>query len=260
MTPGILRSLKDLESFRILATDGDIGKVYDLFFDDEYWAVRYLVEDTGHWLPGRKVLLPPSAMDNPRWHERCFSLPQSREKVKSSPDIDTAKPVSRQREIELHAHYGWPFYWTGTGVWPAPIMPFPPIEFRSDLAERAEGNPHLRSVREIVGYDVDASDRNIGIVEDFIADDEVWNIHYLVVATHKWLLGRRVLVDPEWIAGPIRWEDRTMKIVMSGDKVRKSPEFNSQVPLSREYENALYEYYGRPKYWLKPRWPSNHVI
>lgn len=29
------------------------------------WAVRWLIVDTGAWLPGRKVLLPPSALGKP---------------------------------------------------------------------------------------------------------------------------------------------------------------------------------------------------
>ena len=230
--------------FQILATDGEIGKVHDFFLDDECWAIRYLMVDTGHWLPGRKVLLPPSAIENPQWRERSFSVPLTREQVKTSPDIDTAKPVSRQREIELHAHYGWPFYWTGSAVWPAPIMPLPPVEPPSDTAAE-NNNPHLRSVAEIIGYDVEAGDGNVGRVDDFIADDETWHIRYLVVDTRKWLPGRKALVAPEWITGPIRWADKTMNIVMSAEMVKLSPEFNSQVPLSREYENSLYDYYGR---------------
>ena len=39
----MLRSMSDLEGYAIRATDGPIGHVKDLYFDDEAWVVRYLV-------------------------------------------------------------------------------------------------------------------------------------------------------------------------------------------------------------------------
>jgi hypothetical protein len=42
----MLRSLNDMTSYNIAASDGDLGSVHDLYFDDEAWVVRYLVLDT----------------------------------------------------------------------------------------------------------------------------------------------------------------------------------------------------------------------
>jgi uncharacterized protein YrrD len=39
----MLLSARELQKFTIGATDGDIGSVDDLYFDDESWTVRYLV-------------------------------------------------------------------------------------------------------------------------------------------------------------------------------------------------------------------------
>jgi PRC-barrel domain len=247
-----LRSLKDLERYRILAADGDIGRVYDFFFDDESWVLRYLVVDTGHWLPGRKVLLPPLVLESSDQSERRFAVPLTREQVKDSPGVDTEKPVSRQHEIELHMYYGWPFYWSGVGAWPAPMTPIPPAAMPPRLTGEAN-NPHLRSVREIIGYGIEARDSQVGQVEDFIADDETWTIRYLVVGTRVWLGGRKVLVSPEWITGPIRWADRTVKIIMTGENIKHSPEFDPGAPVNREYESKLYDFYGHLKYWTKPK-------
>ncbi|MGA2519172.1 MAG: PRC-barrel domain-containing protein [Smithellaceae bacterium] len=55
-------SVKDLEGYAIGATDGDIGKLDDFYFDDESWTIRYLVADTGNWLLSRKVLISPFAL------------------------------------------------------------------------------------------------------------------------------------------------------------------------------------------------------
>ena len=252
MSTGTLRSLKDFEGFGIQATDGDIGKVHDFFFDDEYWAVRYLVVDTGHWLPGRKVLLPPSVMDHPDHEARRIAVPLNRDQIRTSPDVDTARPVSRQRELELHAHYGWPFYLNGGGIWPSPIMPMPLVDLPADTGNRQEDNPHLRSVREVLGYTVAATDGELGLVEDFIADDKTWNIRFLVVAGRHGLPGRRVLIFPDWITGRIRWSEQAIKTFISTETARNAPEFDSKVPISREYETKICDYYARAAHWQAP--------
>ena len=54
----MLRNIDYLTSGYILtAEDGDIGRCKDFLFDDRYWTIRYMVADTGKWLPGRKALL-----------------------------------------------------------------------------------------------------------------------------------------------------------------------------------------------------------
>ena len=42
--------------------DGEIGKVREFYFDDQHWAIRYLVADTENWLAGRQVLISPYAL------------------------------------------------------------------------------------------------------------------------------------------------------------------------------------------------------
>jgi len=245
----MLRSLRDLEGYKIIAKDGHIGKVHDFFFDDEYWIVRYVVVDTGHWLPGRKVLLSPGVLLTPDWRERSFTVALTCEQVKNSPDIDTEKPVSRQREIELHTHYGWPFYWTSTGAWPEPMPIIPPLEPRGTHIPKELGDPHLRNLRDLIGYTVEADDGEIGFVDDLIAEEEPWVIRYLVVSTHKWLPGRKVLISPQWLVGPISWSSRTVKLFVTRASVRNSPEYDPTAPVNRDYEATLYDYYGRPRYW-----------
>ena len=104
----MLRSLNVLKGYHIAAKDGDIGKVHDFYFDDELWIIRYLVVDTGHWLPGRKVLLTLGVLHRPDGQGHPVNVDLTREEIRNSPDIDTDKPVSRQQEIELHRHYRWP--------------------------------------------------------------------------------------------------------------------------------------------------------
>jgi len=89
----MLRSLEELHGYTIHATDGDIGTVHAFLFDDKTWAIRYLVVDTGAWLPGRQVLLSPVALGQPDWEGQFFPVKLTTEQVQNSPDIDTEKPA-----------------------------------------------------------------------------------------------------------------------------------------------------------------------
>ena len=58
------RNIKSLTGFTMGATDGEIGKVKEFYFDDETWTIRYLIVETGSWLNHRKVLIAPEALLN----------------------------------------------------------------------------------------------------------------------------------------------------------------------------------------------------
>ena len=79
------RSINSLIGYAIGATDGEIGKVKEFYFDDLTWTVRYLVVETGNWLNGRKVLLSPQALLTPDWKNEVFPINLTKEKIKNSP-------------------------------------------------------------------------------------------------------------------------------------------------------------------------------
>jgi len=99
------KSTKELKGYAIDATDGDIGKVDDFYFDDKSWTIRYLVVDTGNWLLGRKVLLSPIAVGKADFSSGRFNVTLTKKQVEESPSIDTDKPVSRQHETSYHDYY-----------------------------------------------------------------------------------------------------------------------------------------------------------
>jgi len=80
----MLRNIKDMENFSIRATDGTIGHVMDFLFDDEKWAIRYLVVDTGTWLSSRKVLISPIAIGRPEGPEKVLPVLVTKAQVKAS--------------------------------------------------------------------------------------------------------------------------------------------------------------------------------
>jgi uncharacterized protein YrrD len=209
------------------ATDGEIGKVQDFYFDDHTWTIRYLVVKTGFWLSGRKVLISPQALLNHSWESGIFPVNLTKEQVKHSPDIDTAKPVSRQQEEELTDYYPWQPYWQTAfvpgEVWG--IIPSTPV-IEPGLIRETEPNrnpvkdPHLRSYQEVKNYHIHASNGAIGHVNDFILDEQTWQISYLVVATHDWFGGRKVLVAVRHIK-TIEWETGKLVVDLTVEDIKR---------------------------------------
>lgn len=252
----MLQSVNDLRGLTIRATNGDLGSVYTFYVDDVDWVVRYLVVDTGHWLPGKRVLIAPDCLGAADPSQGVLSVSLTREQVKDSPDIDTDKPVSRQQETTLRRYYNWPAYWTMRDPFVAQALMARPGGAAAIPAAEAEvidvesGDPYLRSMREVIGYYIEASDGSIGHVEDFIVDTDTWHVRYMVVDTHNWLPGgKKVLISPNWI-GSVVWEQSTVHVALSQAEIKTSPEWHgTSAMLSRDYETELYSHYGRPTYW-----------
>jgi uncharacterized protein YrrD len=262
----MLRNLKDLEGYALRATDGDIGAVKDFYFDDERWAVRYLVVKTGHWLDSRKVLISPVSIGTPDHADKVLPVSISREQVRNSPDIDTDKPVSRQHELDTLGYYGYPAYWDGVGLWGAASMPgmmlpevgygaAPSADGAADpalaeaiAARHQNDDPHLRSCHDVVGYHIKAQDGEIGHVQGWIVDEQSWAIRYLVVDTSNWWMGHRVLVAPQWIT-QVSWSDSIVAVSLTRQAIESSPPWDGSSPPSREQEAGIYAHYDRTGYW-----------
>jgi uncharacterized protein YrrD len=264
----MLHSMKDLEGYTIGALDGTIGRVKDLYFDDQSWVIRYLVVETGTWLFHRRVLISPLAINEPNWSEKIFPTAITQEQVRSSPNIDTEKPVSRQHEMAYLGYYGYPHYWGGGDFWGDGMMmwgmkserairqsrPADAAQGQADPEANTEGRPqgeaHLRSGNEIVSYDVLASDGHIGHVEHFLVDESGWAIRYLVVNTDNWWFGHHVLIAPQWVTG-VRWDDRQVSVGLTRDAVRDSRPYSPGDRVGRGEEARIFEHYNRPGYWAR---------
>jgi protease I len=252
----MLHKAKDLRRYTLMASDGETGRVDDILFDDVSWTVRYFVVDTGGWLTGRLVLISPASFEQPDHDAKRISVALTKGQIENAPSIYRDRPVSRQHEEELSGYYGWPRYWgmgALAGFGAAPVYPPPGPSQPTEAEEIARGaeqqpDPHLRSIKEIVGYGIQATDGKIGHVEDLIIDDSDWRVRYLVIDTRDWLPGKDVLLAVPWIQ-QVSWPDRKVHVNLTKDTIKNSPEYDSSKPPTREYEEALFDYYGRPRYW-----------
>jgi len=243
----MLHSLTDLMKYQIAATDGGLGSVHDFYYDDLEWRVRYLVVDTGAWLPGKRVLVSPVSIGRSDWSANQLHVTLTKDQVKDSPGIETDEPISRQKEAEIADYYSWPYYW-GARLGGGPAAAVALADEKMSPPKSDPNDSSLRSARVVTGYRIQATDGEIGHVEDFIADDEDWTIRYMVVDTRNWLPGKKVLIAP-CLVRSVHWDESKVHLDLSRSMVEASPEFDPSAPVNREYETAWYDYYGRPKYW-----------
>jgi len=244
----MLRRARELTDYKLGATDGDIGKVREFYFNDQSWTIRYLVADTGNWLSERQVLISPYALEPANKAGMVIPVHMTRAQIEKGPPLSTDRPVSRQYEGEYYAYYGWPAYWGGTHAWGATAYPMPGPARWSEVSLRDDEDPHLRSTADVSGRDVHALDGEIGHTEDFVIDDETWNIRYLIVATKNWWPGKKVLISTRWI-DHISWEEARVYVDMTRDEIRNAPEFTDETLITRDHEAKLHRHYNRDFYW-----------
>jgi len=250
-----------LKGYAIEASDGRIGTVSDLLFDDRTWKMRWVVVDTGGWLTGRKVLVHPSAIRHVDHERQELPVSLTKAQVKNSPDILSDEPVSQRMEANLYDYYGCDPLWGGqylgagamTGILMSPSLDrrlHEAGDFRlhSDFKRQAdEGDTHLRSIAAVKGYHIHATDGEIGHVENFLVDDASWDIRYLIVDTRNWWPGQHVLISP-YAVQKISWSEHEVWLDVSRDQVKASPPWDPLAIIDQLYEKRLHSHYSWPGY------------
>lgn len=239
----MLRSLSDLRNYALYAIDGKIGSIHDLLFDDKYWTLRYFVVDTGTWLPGRMVLISPVAVGRADWSSQQIRVRLTRDRIREAPAVNADPPVSRQEENRLASFYAWPTYWAMRD--PPVIPPQEAAGYREKAHASSNGDPHLRSLREVSGYHIVTRDGVQGHLDDLIGEEGSWGIRYVVVDTRNWLPGKRVLLSPKWIDS-VDWSQAQVFVDVTSEQIKDAPAYDPAMPINRAYETRLYDAYGRP--------------
>jgi uncharacterized protein YrrD len=252
----MLHTVKSLFGFAMGATDGEIGEVTDVYFDDDRWTLRYMVVATGRWLHGRKVLISPMSVRGISWDDAVIDLTISQQQVRDSPGIDTDKPVSRQHEIAFYNHYGYPNYWEGSNPWGLGTYQLPWVGASADAAlspprsaddvvrrrrfdcEHPTGDCHLRSCNQVIGHEVMATDGPVGTIGNFLFDDGSWAIRHAVVAIRRWLYGRQVLLPLESIVG-VSWLEHEVYVNVTREAVESGSEYDPGLPAVPEEATYL---------------------
>ncbi|WP_174616171.1 PRC-barrel domain-containing protein [Virgibacillus ihumii] len=178
-----------LKKYNIYATDGEMGKVHDLYFDDSKWGLRYAVVDSRKWLPGRRVLLSPATFDSINIEEEFVKANEDKETIRNSPNVPEGQPITKEVEKSLTGYYGWGRYWTDSMVGGVQPRPYNDVrnealakdQLQQELNLNEEKHHDLRSADETMDYKVHADDGKLGHAADFVLDDHYWRMRYMVV-------------------------------------------------------------------------------
>jgi uncharacterized protein YrrD len=251
----MLQVISPLKGFAIEATDGRIGTVVDFLFDDASWIVRWLVVECGTWLKPRRVLIHPPAVSWSAFDNEQFDVQLTRAQVEGSPSWQEHEPVSAQMQDKLYRHYGWDSAWGGVypggvaGAMASPLLtaPYFGLQMNSDQHAEAEGeqvgDPHLRSVVEVIGYHIHATDGDIGHVENLMFDNDDWRLRYFVIDTGDWWFGKHVLIALQAVKS-VEWSDRRVRLDVVREQVKTSPVWDPMVAFKETDRTLLHRHYG----------------
>ena len=227
---------------------GELGRCKDFLVDDRDWTVRYVVADTGIWLPGRKVLLPPGTVQDPDFSGRRLPVKLTREQILASPPLEEHSALSRQYENRWCEYYRISPYWQEEDKIRVAEIPTAGPGAKTPPEMKDKNKAPVFSVSALTGATVVASDGDIGHLADVLVDLKTWKVRYAIVDTRNWLPGKQVCVSitcVDW-ADPVK---HRIGLALSREKIKNSPEYNPLVPVTEEYQVVLHDYYGWPKYW-----------
>ncbi|WP_053217097.1 PRC-barrel domain-containing protein [Virgibacillus senegalensis] len=248
-----------LSDYQLKATDGELGKVKELYFDDKQWVLRYFGVDTRKWLPGKKVLLSPRSLQTVDDENRVIELSSDKETVRNSPSLDETSPLTREYEMNLTRYYGWAPYWTGGFLWGREDVPLVGAVTNSEQAIDIQENReetlaeelthNLREIDELIEkFTVHASDGKIGSINDVLLDGESWKLRYLVVKNSQDFSWKYSLLSPDWTQS-VDWVDYNLYLDVTRETVKNGPGIEEKQEISRGTEQDLHTAYGKQTYW-----------
>jgi len=226
----MLQDFNKMKTYLVEGTDGTIGTVADVYFNDQTWDVQYVVANTGNWLEGRHLLISKECLLTFKRDTSAYPASLSRAQAESGPEFEINQPLSWGKEREVCSFYRWaPYYPVNENE----MSVFPGI---------------LTSTNGLKDFSLLTNDGEIGKVVNFIVNDTDLILRYLVIDTAKWLAGRKVLISPMW-AKSINWSEQLIEVDVSKEHIQDSPEYDPMVPIDQVYELSLYDHYGKPQYW-----------
>jgi sporulation protein YlmC with PRC-barrel domain len=203
-------SINNFVGYTINAKDGRIGKVNAFYFDDLSWTILYFVVETELMLPEREIFIPIAALDTIDWNSRIFHVNLAIKQIKNSLYFGTGKMLSAKAEKK-----------------------------KQNIIQQLQNDSHLCCTNKIKGYRIFASDGEIGYLEDYIVDDDKWDLSFLIVETLNCLPGRKVLILSRWI-NRIERDELKVYLNLSQESVKNIPEFDPSQPIVKNYEKELF--------------------
>jgi hypothetical protein len=86
----------------------------------------------------------------------------------------------------------------------------------------AEGGAVVHRLSRTQGFHVHATDGAIGHIDDFLVDERLSRVCFLMVDTSNWLGGKWVGVAPESVAS-IDWGNQVVNVNLTRTEIRNGP-------------------------------------
>jgi hypothetical protein len=214
----MLLNSKELIRYDVVASDGPVGDVDDLLFDENEWRVRLIVVKMDGFLTHHSVLVATADVAEIELPSETLRLNLSRVAVKEKSDI----------AIKWQADSG--------------------VRAASARGGVSAVEPALASANAAADYDLLAVDGRVGLIHGMLIDSATWRIRYIVVDAGEWLENRFTLLSPT-VTCSLDHNDRTVLTNVTKRQVQDSPPYDADVELNRDWEAFLYDYYGWPKDW-----------
>ncbi|KMQ52508.1 hypothetical protein CHISP_0775 [Chitinispirillum alkaliphilum] len=148
----MLRKVNDLLGFQLQAIDGYVGKITDIYFDDQNWYLRYFVVNISELIEDQIVLISPLSAGEPNWADKTLPVSLTKSKILNSPELQTDLPISKQYEVALRRYYEWPVYWGENAL--------------LDEAQRKNGQSNVEGTELPGDEEVDTEDSEPGVGEE----------------------------------------------------------------------------------------------
>ncbi len=240
----MLRKIRELGTYRLHATDGDIGHLEQFYFDDRDWKIIYFVVDIGTWLHGKKVLMRPSSIIGVDAQTKTINAAFTKREVEDSEDVGMHKPEGLEEPHDYSLYLGWAYYLGLNDSDREPAVRPDELEKgkTSEHSFRQPYDEHLRSSKLVSRYHVMAVDGEIGQIEDGIVDDQTWTIQYLVSTVRNWWSSKKVLLPTEWILW-VSAAESNVYMGLTRTNIATAPAFDPEKPLTGDLEIALNNHY-----------------
>jgi hypothetical protein len=233
-----LISTGELFELKLRAKDGDVGNVRDLIFHDGDWAIRELIAETGGWLFGRRVAIDPDDVLEPDVLAGVLPLELTKDQVKSHPAgarETTAGPMSEDILAwnQSNAIAAVPENLLLAGA----TVPSQPL-----FVETPPPSVHLRSLCDVIDYEVWARDEVVGTLKGFLVDPIAWDLPIALVQLDS-SDGAPVLLPTRLIAD-LGWPERIVRTHFDPSVLRNAPLYDPRVLDERVYLPAVADYYS----------------
>jgi len=245
----MLIKTNNLKAFTAKSKNNIEGTILDMYFDDLFWNIQYIVVETGRFLPDKVIIISHNLLGKPDYNSQLLPINTSFDAKSDGKNTQFLRSVSEIKTINASKILEWPLKQTNLKALNTEEMKNLVTNMVSDEDKVTPmANPHLRSWNEVLGYNIQAKNGEIGHVDDFIAESDNWKIRYMIIDTHNWLPGGKyVLISPAWIE-KIQWNNNLVYVDLDKDMIKNSPEYDPNKPIDDAFELKLFKYYGRQYY------------